>query len=51
MVAAAFAFATTLWLVVDLERPHQGMLRVGQQPMIDLRNLLSEQPTPFKPSS
>lgn len=51
MVAAAFAFATTLWLVVDLERPHQGLLRVGQHPMIDLRNSLSEQPTPFKPSS
>jgi hypothetical protein len=45
-VAAAFAFATTLWLVIDLERPHQGLLRVSQQPMIDLRNSLTETSTP-----
>jgi hypothetical protein len=48
-VAAAFAFATTLWLIIDLERPHQGMLRVSQQPMIDLKNSLTESSMSFKP--
>jgi hypothetical protein len=48
-MAAAFAFATTLWLVIDLERPQQGMLRVSQQPMIDLRNTLNEPPTSINP--
>ena len=42
LAAAAIAFAMTLWLVVDLERPHQGALRINQQPMIDLRASMTE---------
>jgi hypothetical protein len=30
-------FAIVIWLVADLERPHQGMLRVSQQPMVELQ--------------
>jgi hypothetical protein len=34
----ALTFAAVIWLVADLDRPRQGLLRVSQQPMIDLRN-------------
>jgi hypothetical protein len=30
-------FAVVLWLVVDLDRPGEGLLKVSQQPMIELR--------------
>lgn len=35
--AVAVSFVAVLWLVADLDRPGEGMLRVSQQPMIDLR--------------
>jgi hypothetical protein len=38
VLVVALTFAAVIWLVVDLDRPGQGMLRVSQQPMIDLRN-------------
>jgi hypothetical protein len=38
VLVVALGFATVFWLVVDLERPQQGLLRVSQQPMIDLKN-------------
>ena len=41
VLAIALTFATVLWLVVDLDRPRQGLLRVSQQPMIDLRNTMA----------
>jgi hypothetical protein len=34
----AVTFAAVLWLIADLDRPGQGLLRVSQQPMIELRN-------------
>jgi hypothetical protein len=32
------AFSLVIWLVADMERPHEGLLFISQQPMIDLRN-------------
>ena len=42
IVAVALGFAIVIWLVVDLERPHQGLLRVSQQPMVDLKKSMTE---------
>lgn len=44
IVAVALGFAIVLWLVVDLERPHQGLLRVSQQPLIDLQKSMTPEP-------
>jgi hypothetical protein len=41
IVVVALAFAAVIWLAVDLERPHAGLLRVSQQPLIDLRNAMT----------
>ena len=38
MVALVLAFSAVLILIVDLDRPGQGLLQVSQQAMIDLRN-------------
>jgi hypothetical protein len=38
----ALVFAIVMWMVVDLERPQEGLLRVSQRPMIDLRNTMKE---------
>ena len=38
VVALVFAFSAVLILIVDLDRPGQGLLQVSQQAMIDLRN-------------
>ena len=39
----ALTFAAVMWMVVDLDRPQEGLLRVSQKPMIELRNTM-EQP-------
>jgi len=44
MVAATFA--ALLWLLVDLDRPSEGSLRVSQQPMQDVREMLRPPPAP-----
>jgi hypothetical protein len=36
-VALIIGFSLVLFLIADLDRPGQGMLRVSQQSMIDLR--------------
>jgi hypothetical protein len=46
VVVVALTFATVIWLVADLDRPGQGLLRVSQQPMIDLRNSMEVGSTP-----
>jgi len=33
-------FVSVIWLVVDLDRPGEGFLRVNQQPMIDVQNMM-----------
>jgi hypothetical protein len=31
-----------MMMVADLDRPHEGMLRVSQQAMIDLQNMMNK---------
>ena len=38
----AFAFAVVMWMVVDLDRPQEGLLRVSQKPMLELRSTMNE---------
>jgi hypothetical protein len=38
----ALIFATVLWMVIDLDRPQEGLLRVSQQPLIELRSTMNE---------
>ena len=40
----ALTFIVVLWLVVDLDRPGEGFLRVNQAPMIDVRNMMDADP-------
>lgn len=42
MLAVALAFAAVVLLIVDLDRPGQGLLVVNQQAMIDVRDSLVE---------
>jgi hypothetical protein len=43
MLLLVLAFACVLYLVVDLDRAHQGLLRVSQQSMIDLQQTMKAQ--------
>lgn len=38
MPVLAFAFSIVLFLIVELDRGHEGFLQISQQPMIDLYN-------------
>jgi hypothetical protein len=40
-LALVFTFSGILWLIADLDRPQEGLLKVSQQAMIDLRKSLS----------
>jgi hypothetical protein len=42
VVAVAFTFSVVLWLIADLDRPREGSLTVSQQPMVELRNSMTE---------
>ena len=39
--ALVLGFSVVLMLIVDLDRPGEGILEVSQQSMIDLRNSMS----------
>jgi hypothetical protein len=41
ILVVAVAFTAVIWQVMDLDRPHEGLLHVSQQPMIDLRKSMS----------
>jgi F0F1-type ATP synthase membrane subunit c/vacuolar-type H+-ATPase subunit K len=41
----AITLSAVLFIVADLDRPHEGMLRVGQQVLVDLRATM-DQPNP-----
>jgi hypothetical protein len=43
----AITFSSVLLLVADLDRPGEGMLRVSQQALVDLRATM-EEPNPSK---
>jgi hypothetical protein len=38
----ALAFAIVMWMVVDLDRPQAGLLRVSQKPLVELRSTMGE---------
>jgi hypothetical protein len=40
VVPLALAFAVVMWLVVDLDRPQEGLLKVSQAPMVELRAIM-----------
>ncbi len=44
MVILTLAFAGVLFLIVDLDRAHEGLLKVNQQPMIDLLRTMERVP-------
>ena len=37
-LAVVLAFAITIWLIADLDRPQRGLIRVSQELMIELRD-------------
>jgi len=36
----ALTFVAVIWLVADLDRPGEGFLNVGQEPLIDVRRMM-----------
>ncbi len=42
VLSLALVFAAVMWLVIDLDRPQEGLLRVSQQPLVDLRATMEE---------
>jgi hypothetical protein len=42
VVALVLTFSAVMFLIEDLDRPQEGLLRVSQQAMVDLRNSLGE---------
>jgi hypothetical protein len=38
------ALGATLWLVIDLDRPAEGLIQTSQQPLIDLQEELESSP-------
>jgi hypothetical protein len=42
--AFALAFAVVIYLIADLDRPQAGLIRVSQQPLVELRQSMSETP-------
>jgi hypothetical protein len=42
-IILAFSFGTVLLMVADLDRPGEGLLRINQQPMIDLARQIGAQ--------
>ena len=40
-IALVLAFTCVLYLIADLDRSQEGLLRVSQQPMIDLQKWIS----------
>jgi len=43
-VALALSLGAVIWLVVDLDRPQDGLINVSQQPLIDLQERLESNP-------
>jgi hypothetical protein len=40
-IALVIGFSSVLYLIADLDRPGQGILKVSQQTMIDLRRSIN----------
>ena len=39
-IALVIAFASILWLITDLDRPHEGILRINQRAMRELQSTM-----------
>jgi hypothetical protein len=39
-IVMALTFVAVIWLVADLDRPGEGFLHVGQEPLIDVRRMM-----------
>jgi membrane protein DedA with SNARE-associated domain len=44
--ALCFLIGGTLWAIIDMDHPRKGLIRVGQQPMLDLQHSLGSSPKP-----
>lgn len=44
MLGFVLAFSVVLYLIADLDRPQQGLLRVGQQAMVDVQRMMQTGP-------
>jgi hypothetical protein len=45
--ALAFLISGTLWAIIDMDHPRKGLIRVGQEPLLELQhNLQNTQPPP-----
>jgi hypothetical protein len=42
MLAVAITFSAVIMLIVDIDRPGEGLINVSQQAMIDLRDSMTE---------
>ncbi len=42
--ALTFLIAGTLWAIIDMDHPRKGLIRVGQQPMLDLQQSQQQNP-------
>jgi hypothetical protein len=40
--ALTFLIAGTLWAIIDMDHPRKGLIRVGQQPMLELQKSLQQ---------
>jgi hypothetical protein len=40
MLGFVLAFSVVLYLIADLDRPQEGLLRVGQQSVIDVQRMM-----------
>lgn len=49
VLALAFTFSSVMWLIADLDRPQEGLLRIGQHAMIELRESLANPPAVTAP--
>jgi hypothetical protein len=44
IVVLVMTFSAIMWLVADLDRPQEGVLKVSQQAMIEVRNMMKDAP-------
>jgi len=44
--AFSFLIAATLWAIIDLDHPNKGLIRTGQQPMLDLQKSFAQPARP-----
>jgi hypothetical protein len=43
-IALVLAFSSVIYLIIDLDRPREGFLKVSQQPLEDLRHKITSSP-------